>query len=90
MKDKKINTVSSIDLELLPIQGYWVWFDVLNEEVLALPQKETSKLLLENLKKEGVTPRNVLARTTLQAMHLGCPESYKKPVVSSSPSFKLH
>lgn len=63
-------------MDLAPIGGYWVWYDVLSDEVLSVPMKEATTPLLDQLKKEGVEPRFVLARSNLQAMRLGCPNAY--------------
>ena len=70
--------------DLKPLNRYWVWFDVLTEEVLALPCSETTSNLLNQLNKEGVTPKEVLARNAYDARRLGCPEYFKKSMMYSS------
>jgi hypothetical protein len=74
--------------DLAPMRPWWVWFDALGMEPLAVPVVEVTPMLASQLEKEGVTPRCVLARSTLQALDLGFPKVQAAPL--ARPAFRIH
>jgi hypothetical protein len=65
-----------------PVRPWWVWFDALGMEPVAVPACEATPALLAQLDKEGVRVRCVLARSTLVALRLAFP-----PPEKPSPTF---